>query len=537
MKNIIYILSFLLLNISLTSCFKKFEDMHDNPSFPDEATPESLFSNVIYSRIGERNGAHGEYFNLTGAGLWAQQFSKIQYIDEDWYQYRSNYIDNYWKNFYSGNSTTGLAGLYDLELALKSVRERKEFNSSQGNEDLVLNDEALEGAILVLRTYFFSVMTDVWGDIPYSESFQTKDFGFDQINTQPKYDLQRDIYTDFFERLEEANELLSKEGAIERGADLIYQGDVIKWRKFANSLAARLYLRISNVDASVARDGLSKLFNDPGEYPMFTSNEDDAELRYLAMQPYTHPFYRNHYLDGRDDFAISSTMVELLEETEDNRIHIFASPTPESINNGEIEYIGQENGVPRSETNGLLNTRSRIGYIFRDQPQNRSIVMSYAELLMIKAEAVLHHNVGGDVRSLVKEGIQASFAKNYREAQNSGAPIPVEIDEVQDAEIVFQKIDWNKEGGEERIILEQKFVAIFTNGAEAYAELRRTGWPKITRVRGAQIYQQGLPNRFPYPFSEQTTNSANLAEASVGIEETIYGKKIWFAENSEVRYK
>ncbi|AZQ61891.1 SusD/RagB family nutrient-binding outer membrane lipoprotein [Flammeovirga pectinis] len=552
-KFIKYIFAVVVL-INMTSCFKNFDELRENPNYPSTVEPESLFANVLYTNTGSFYGAQGQYFNLTGAGLWGQQFAKIQYIDEDWYQYRASVMDEKWKRMYSGISgTSNLAGLYDLELAIAEVRNRKAAYESDGNSQGVADAEALEGAMLVAKVYFFSVTTDVWGDIPYSEAFQTIDLGFDQTNFQPTYDAQKEIYDNFFEVLEEANTLLSNNGSIAAGSDIIYRGNTSRWRMLANSLAARLYTRISKVDATKSREGLGKLFTDKGTYPMFSGNEDDAELIYLGSQPYMQPIYYNAYIDNRNDFAISATLIELLKENNDKRLYVYAQPTQASMTKPDDaaddwkaspEYVGQENGVPASEAPGFTAV-SMIGNLYREQPAGKSFWMTYSELKFIEAEAALNGiaGVSGTVESLVNEGIEASFTKQYADVEAYSAPIiPVDGDVVSDpftdAAIVINNLDWSKNGGKERVIAEQKYLSNFTNGPEVFAELRRTGWPAISEIRGGTVYQgKGLPNRFPYPFSEQTTNSANWSAASQGINDTMYGKKVWFAENSEVNYK
>ncbi|NME69129.1 SusD/RagB family nutrient-binding outer membrane lipoprotein [Flammeovirga aprica] len=548
-KYINYIFSIIVL-ASMTSCFRNFDELRQNPNSPSEVEPETLFANVLYTSTGSFYGAQGQYFNLTGAGLWGQHFSKIQYLDEDWYEYRPGVMDEKWKRMYAGMSGAGndinLAGLYDLELALHSIRKRKEIAEESGNVAGVKDAQALEGAMLVAKAYFFSVTTDAWGDIPYSEAFQTVELGYETTNFQPAYDAQQDIYNSLFELLEDANELLSHGGAIDSGSDIIYRGRTDSWQKLANSLAARLYTRINKVDAGTSSAGLSKLFGNPGKYPMFSSNADDAELVYIGSQPYMQPIYYNRHIDNRDDFAVSKNVVDLLEETNDKRLYIYAQPTPRSMDpegDIDIEYVGQENGVPRSEF-PMLNSVSRIGSLYREQPNGKSFWMTYSELKFIEAEAALNGiaGVSGSVQTLVEEGIRSSFAKQYADVEAYQAPmIPVEGDEIlgaaADADEVISNLDWAKNGGQFRIIMEQKYLSIFTNGPEAYAEIRRTGWPAIDKVRGATQYTEGLPNRFPYPFSEQTSNAANWAKASEGIVNTVYGKKVWFAENTEINYK
>ncbi|WP_281614013.1 SusD/RagB family nutrient-binding outer membrane lipoprotein [Flammeovirga sp. SubArs3] len=564
MKKLLIYAASLMISLGTTSCFKDFDDMQVNPNYPSEVNPGNLFANATFSRIGGIYGVQAEDFNMTASGLWAQHFAKIQYIDEDWYEYRSGAIDGYWKYMLSGSSTNGSASMYDLELALHSVRNTKEELLASDPAYDVADLEAMEGAILVMRSYFFSVMTDVWGDIPYSEAFKTVALGYEKTITQPKYDAQKDIYDDLFVQLEKANELLAGGGNVESQADMIYGGDAKKWQKFANSLAARLYIHISKVDQGKAQEGLTKIFSNAGKYPVFTSVEDDAMLTYSGSQPYEHPFFENYVRDARDDHSSSKTMIDMLKARKDTRMYIYATPTPASItvfdstgNAADIQYVGQENGVPKSEDFKLAE-RSRIGVLYRVTPNGVSHVMSYSELEFIKAEAaaVLGIGAAGDPQTAYNNGIRASFERQYLLADNYGiktasfgeqngsisfAESKVIEEDGYEVEIAYSNVDehynrtiaqpnvaWDA-GNAAQLIAEQKFISLFTNGPEVFTEVRRTNFPQLTFVRGGTQYKGlGLPFRFPYAISEQTANAANWSEAATGITNTMYGKTVWW---------
>ena len=397
-------------------------------------------------------------------------------------------------------------------------------------------------------------------NIPYSEALKTVALGYESTITQPKYDAQKDIYTDLFNRLSEANELLSHGGNVEAQSDMIYGGDTKKWQKFANSLAARLYIHISKVDPSTASSGLELIFSNPAKYPVFESIEDDAMLTYAGTQPYEHPFFENYVRDARDDHAISYTMVDMMKERKDARMYIFATPTPASIalfdsteNTADIQYAGIENGKPKGEEFKIADI-SRIGVLYRGTANGVSHIMSYSELEFIKAEAAAILNVGsaGDAKSAYEKGIRASFERQYKladqygirtasfVAQNGvvtfsekevteadGTIIEISVSNIEEhykRTLESEKVAWNA-GNAAQLIAEQKFISIFTNGPEAFTEVRRTNYPQLTFVRGGTQYKGlGLPYRFPYAISEQTTNGANLAPAMEGITNTMYGK-------------
>ena len=193
-----------------------------------------------------------------------------------------------------------------------------------------------QGIGKVGKVWLFSMLTDIYGDIPYSHALEG-----DQQNVIPVFDRQKDIYLDMFKQLEEANTLLAPGTAIVATSDPVYKGDIAKWRKFANSLYLRLLLRVSNRTDGIAPGGLSPqaklrdLVNtSASSYPLMASNDDSAILRWTGTAPYQSPFQTWRTADFVSFNSMSEFFVNNLTEWGDPRLPKWAT-----LSNGTYEGI------------------------------------------------------------------------------------------------------------------------------------------------------------------------------------------------------
>lgn len=479
MKHILTKLLILLMVIPLTftSCTEDFEQMNINPNQPTVVPNTNLLVSSITS--GTRR-IHGASFNMTYAGAWSQQYAKIQYIDEDWYSYRDAAFDSHWNYLYAGallsDGTVVPGPLQDLQIIIDKTQP---------------NEPNMRAASMTLQAYYFSVITDMWGDIPYFGALQGAD------NLQPVYDTQESIYKDLEQKLATAAGLFDESADALGQGDVLYNGDISKWRKLANTLRARLLNRYRHKDAAAAA-ALTTLLTS-GD--LMTSNADDADLFYPGGADDTvNPIYENRTIDGRVDHAVSKTMIDMLTSWSDPRITVIAEP------NDEGNYVGQPNGSIEPER---FTAVSYVGSAFIDDPTAPSCIMTYAELMFIKAEAMNDKQayLDGIMASMEKMGVEADMA--YMDA----------------AAAAF-------DANSLEAIINQKWVALFGNGAEAFTEYRRTKYPAtIQEVPGSVFPGQGVPHRFAYPVTEFGVNEANLdaAIARQNIDNTgIFGDEMWW---------
>jgi len=367
------------------------------------------------------------------------------------------------------------------------------------------DDDGIHAAAMIISAWSWSQTTDCFGDIPYSEAIGG--FDADGILT-PKYDTQESIYKDLIDNvLAEANNILTGLSLSFGGGDVIYDGDPVKWRKFGNSLRMRLLNRAS--DAWADADGkIATMIGDPGTWPVMTSNDDNCQLFYPGVLPYRNPIYNTLYT--RTDQATAQTSVNFMKDRDDPRLPVFAQPRA-----SDGEYKGHQNG---SADDPGVNNRSLLGIKIGYTPDAPIRVMQYAEVEFYMAEHFAR--VGGDAKSHYEAGIKASF--DYWEVDAGGYLAHPMVAFSADKAI--------------QLISEQRWIAIFGQGVEAYALIRKNHYPSRIfefELEATEYPGLGLPIRLPYSDAEQSANGLSLNEAKErqGVENVnlgMFGTRVWW---------
>lgn len=474
----------LTLALSVSGC-GDLTSINVNPNAPTDVSPEYLFPQGVTALVGTLRGTT---FDMTMTSLWSQHYAKIQYVDEDWYDIRPGTIDAFWSNLYSG-------GLQDLKQAAAKATETG--NTSK------------EAPAVIVRSWAFGVMTDLWGDIPYSEANSADIEGG---TTTPKYDAQKDIYNGLFAELKRANDEIGT-GTGYGSADPIYGGNTANWKKFANSLRARHAMRLSERDPATAQSQLTAAL----AAGVFTSNADDAKLDWPGDGSNDSPIYSNaRPPDGkgtRDDHRVSETLVDTLKALSDPRLPVYAQCTDVSEAAGGCEYVGVPNGLtsPAAVALGFTKT-SKIGTVFHD-PSAPSWLMSYPEVLFIQAEAAQRGWLAGSAAAFYNAGITASM----EQWGISAADIATYLAQ--------SRVAYNPATGMTQIAL-QKWIALYGQGSEAWAEYRRTDVPNLKAGPAAII--PTVARRLTYPLSEQSFNKANLDAAIAAQGGAELTNRVWW---------
>ncbi|HEX7119387.1 MAG TPA: SusD/RagB family nutrient-binding outer membrane lipoprotein [Longimicrobiales bacterium] len=438
-------------------CDDGLTDLNRNPNAPEDATAEQLFANGVEASVSRVFGA-GLHMDLTA--LWAQHYAEHLYTAEDRYELGDGTVSAHWSGFYTGPQ---------MDFAL--VIEKGE---AEGRPNVA-------AVASIMQQWTYHIMTDLWGDIGYSEALQGRD---PDAGNQPKLDPQSQVYDGILSTLAAAAESLDPAAEMMDDADLIYGGDVERWRRFANSLRLRVAMRLSEVDEAKASAEFADALGDG----VFESNDDNAVLTYEEDLPNVHPIYE--YQIDRDDHTISATIVDTLKSLNDPRLPIYATP------NESGEYVGEPNGTNADPELGAI---SRIGTYFT-KPDASAVLMSYAEVLFLQAEAAERGWIAGDPAALYTAAITAAMQDLGIEQADIDAYLARPA-------VVYAGGD----AGLAQIAL-QKWIALFGNGPEAWAEWRRTGVPAL--VAGPDALNGGrIPVRLPYPQSERFRNGDNLQEA------------------------
>jgi hypothetical protein len=400
----------------------------------------------------------------------------------------------------------------------------------------------------IMKVYVFSRITDLYGDIPYSQAGK----GYETGAVRPVFDTQKAIYDNFFTELTAAEaELDASKDAVPE--DIYYQGNVGAWKKFANSLHLRLAMRLSKVDPEKAKTEVMAAYN----AGLFTSNDDMCITHHANIQ--------NSYSDIRgngvsvainqypDDGRprVCNTLIDEMKQTNDPRLGYIARDywvNPDNpaeridvtdgvtaqigligVGPGKYnydDYLGDINvavaghGVVPIPNNGQ-KAQLADWMITNDAP---FLHLTYAEVEFLLAEATERWglSLGSDANTLFKNGMAAACQQL---SLFNGGPV------LTDAQIQqFQTDNPLIPGKEIQMIDTQLWVALLLNGPEAYANWRRTGYPALTPAITTESTTTTIPRRFEYPLTETEQNAANvkIAVAAIGGGVDDWTARVWW---------
>jgi Starch-binding associating with outer membrane len=489
-----------MCSILFTSCTKNFQEINTDPNNTPYALPQQLLAPALvgvmtYNQIRNRS-FNNELMQIT-----------VDVSDAEGrvfrYDYRSTWSDYLYNGWYA------------------ELTNFKDIYKSAGNE--LTYNKSYMAISLICQAWVYSMLTDTYGDVPFSESNQAKDSGI----IEPRFDRQKDIYMGIFKMLEEANALLSVTSpAIVASSDPVYYGDLARWRKFGNSLYLRLLLRISG-KAEVADTCIAKfkeiVETKAGTYPIISSNDESAILRWTGAGPYVSPLMTVREQDFRSP-AIASFFIDHLATWHDPRIDIPTYGT-NSINRWCIAPAsGVYAGVPSGYAPGENPVKKCYFYstssarTLMNDPLT-GMILNYAEVNFILAEAAAKGWINKSAETYYNNGAQSSITQwlpNWTE------PI---TDYLAAADIQWIE-DATLEEKMEKIHL-QKYYALFLTDLQQWFEYRRTGHPVLPG--GAGLRNNGvMPARMTYPVYVQSTNPTNYKAAVAAQGPDVISTEVWW---------
>ena len=292
--------------------------------------------------------------------------------------------------------------------------------------------------------------------------------------------------------------------------DVIYNGNIADWKKFGNSLRLRIAFRIADRDPETARQEISDVLADAGG--VIADNSETAQLVY-ADAPQQNP--ASAWFDTRDDYRISKTIVDKLYALNDPRLPIYASkPTDASV----TDYVGVPNGLTTTDASNLgFAKTSKPGAYFL-APHAPAVIFSNAEVLFYKAEAVARGIITGDAAALYNQAITASL--NQYGITDAG----IIQNYLSQPQVQYNAANYKKSIGE------QKWIALFGDGLEAFAEWRRLDYPQLAPGPAA-VLEGKTPVRFIYPGTEQSLNGGNYKKAVNAQGADLLTTRLWFDIN------
>ena len=515
----------LTLILTLVISCKDLDELNINPNGVD---PEQADLNLLMATI--ITGVSQSVVNL-GYGDIAGVMQHTQkdgwsggHNDYDW-----DFNDKSWAGYYG------------------TLRNIDEFYNKADDSELDFH----KGVALVLEAYTFGFIADLWGDAPYSAALNGEAGG--EENLKPVFDAQEDIYLGILADLETANTLLSQDenaySGIIPSQDVLYGGNVSKWRKFANSLALRYYMRLSEKEPGIAEQGINNITSNPVIYPLITDASDDANVSYIGASPSdswpTNTVFDQSTTGSYFRVKMCATLVEAMQALNDPRLAIWANKIEYALvlepdwEDDRDEIIGNErhfaqniaddyaaawnntlnydpewvgippslSGAPQYNLNPYLEQAvynphvSQLNDMYKETsgPLLLSRMMSASEVHFILSEAALKGWGSGDAETHYNAGVQQSLnawgVGDFYGDYIAGAPFA---------------------GLEE--IMEQKWIASWTAAAEAWFDYRRTGLPALQT--GETAKRQALPLRFYYHWDDEITLNPVNAEAAIELLET-----------------
>jgi hypothetical protein len=487
-------------------------DYYDNPNNPSTPPSSAVFNNTVFNIVNQtRDTWWMGRFTLNTMQYWQQ----AEYGDEDRYAYREAQRQNGWVGFY-GNLQN-----------LKIVIELNENPATKAQMEAYGANQNQIACARIMMAYMFHIMVDTWGDIPYwshgsnNPNFQALQLTGANAIIYPKYAPQSEIYADLLKELQEAEAQLDATKSGFKSGDNIFKGDVVKWKKFANSLRLKIALKVRGVAPQLANPHIT----DAIAKGVIMSNADNAMFKYENVDKNANPIYRAWNVDKRKDFAVSNTFVTLLKGENimghdktaittaitnnpfpglvDPRLAQFADKNPDG------NYVG----MPVPLTSGDAATITWKSYPstpnITSKPDFAVSLLEYSEIAFILSELNgwdQTHYTNGIKASMEKWGVPTAQIDTYV------AAVPAA----------------NQEN-----VLTQKYIALYMDSQSAWSEYRRTGYPKVLMKPGNYaVYEpkqdkhflyeflpipteitNDLPKRMQYPVSEQTLNTDSWKEA------------------------
>lgn len=473
MKKIL--LSAAALLLALTSC-KDLAEMNIDPNRPTETHPQLLLTKVEWDAF-RANGGTGPMYGIK---------MLVQTDGESSGQYYK----------WDRESFTAYSNMRDVTKMME--------------EGARINDVTYQALGKFFRAYYFYNLALTFGDVPYSEALK----GESEDKGAPVYDAQKEVFKGILKELAEANTMLAGENSIIAG-DIIYQGNVAKWRKLVNGFRLKVLITLSKKESDTDLALKTTFAQIVASEPLMANEGDDGQLVFRDQEGNRYPeFNSSSYGSG---MYIDSTFIRRLQDREDPRLFIFCTQTKLGEEAGKAidDFSAYEGGDPAAPY-ATVNTKAAAGKTSKvharytkDPTTEPRVILGFAEQQLIIAEGIVRGWVTGDAAKYYNEGVKASFKFYENYAKGLGAYVSPEkadaylqkpINDLATATTAEQKI--------EKIIMQRYLRSFQQSGWGAYFDRLRTGYPEFRRPTGV-----ALPYRWMYPQAEYNTNTTNVANA------------------------
>lgn len=508
----------LACGLLFTGCTQNFEETNTNPN---KITVES--GKLSASAMFEKNLYDGTNYLTYISWFWNNEL--IQHTASTGNtvrnEHRYNIGDANWTSLW--NHLAGYAA---------NIHEMHRLATLQ-------KDVAMQAVSQTMYVMFMQNITDMFGDIPYREAFMAS-----QKNLTPVFDSQEEVYKQMCATLEQANKLYASNPYVNNSyaaLDNMYGFNLKKWQRFNNSLYVRLLGRligrsstvIDSVSNMTVKQKMQQIVDNPAQYPIFTSNDDNATVRFTAVAPYYSEFDPARYTEAdftNNCYHLTEQTIKMMvvkgrnaDGTINDKADIYVDP--------RLPIIGKQRestpywkgtvsgGLAENQGNDDRGSSYLNSQVLR-RNNSDEFLMGFDELQFILAEAALKGVInGGDAaaRTYYETAVTANMKKWSQFAQAAvpnNTPADYIISDQAIADFLQSSLaSWDIYTNHEQLILEQKYIATFWVGMEGWNDYRRTGYPELTIGQGTEPNDYVLPTRMGYPNTTTATNSDHATAA------------------------
>jgi hypothetical protein len=498
----------IFLAATMQSCDKGFVDLNTNPDASGKINAGYVFSKAQYDAVGDY------IYSSDGIVQYKTSFNEIAGFGS---KYIFNQADMPYKVFNNGY--------------INEINEIGEVIRGVKDDPQLVNKLAVAR---IWRVFCFHQITDLYGEIPYTEAGA----GYSASIFKPKYDTQQSIYADMLKELEEAVASFNPDLPTFGTADLIYSGDIAKWKKFANSLMLRLGFRLSKVDPALSETWVKKAIAGG----VITEDEDMAVIKSYSngqtinKNPIANDWIGNDFIvaNGRDNQEggkFQKTFIDFLKNNNDPRLGVFSVVwVPSGTGYAADTSFALQKGMPAN----FINKPADFGDYSEPNPNTLlkyeapMLVLTSAEINLLLAEASIRGWYTGSASDLFEKGTRAGL-NQWARFGTAAVITQNKVDAYVNAHPFNETGTFDEKMDQ---IHTQMWIALFPNSTEAFSNWRRTGYPQLVpnvvpgNATGGQIFRRML-----YPPSEQNLNKEQMDVAIQRQGPNSFMTRIWWDVN------
>jgi hypothetical protein len=501
----------MLTMLLCTACTRNFDDLNTNKheATEDMMATDNLKTGAFFSQMQRNVVLFKDGTNLTSdyqvaQGLTSDLYSGYIAPTGTWYGGVHNGSYYFISGWIERTFTSGFASVMPAWQAIKKTAD------AQGLPEVA-------AMATIVKVEAMHRVADAYGPIPYNN--------YGSGTLQNTYSSLQDVYSKFFEELDKSIDVLTAYAqgnpgtTVLKNYDYIYDGNVVSWIKFANTLRLRLAMRVVNANAALAKTEAEKSISNP--FGVITTTNERAALQHSSNLVYYHPLQEIAYSFNAGEVRMSASMDSYLNGYADPRRAAYFTKAADGNYHGVRQGIITTTWTPYTGTN--------ISNLNMNTSTTQIVWITAAESYFLRAEGALRGwNMGGTAQDFYNQGIAASFIENGLQASDAAAyaanntltPIAFTDNSGQSGNNAAApstiKVAWNAadnfDTNLERIIT-QKWIAIYPDGPEGWAEFRRTGYPKLLPVvmnNSNGTIDDKQVRRIPYPQSEYNNNRTGV---------------------------